>query len=112
MDEKEGIDASDDFLGPVQPLLAMCLSCGALLLVRLPQFRLSSNPTVTRLVEYTVVTVHLSKRLENLVFGLSPGGVRVDGGLVYAQGNMPSYRHRNDTATSRTVVMRKTRVSG
>jgi len=34
-----------------------------------------------------------------------------DGGLVYAHGNMPSYKHRKDTAMSRTVVTKKTRVS-
>lgn len=34
-----------------------------------------------------------------------------DGGLVYVQGNIPSYKHHNDTAMSRTVRTRKTWVS-
>jgi len=33
------------------------------------------------------------------------------GGLVYTQGNMPSYKYRNDKAMSRTVVRRKTQVT-
>ena len=40
-----------------------------------------------------------------------PPLLEYDGGLVYAQGNMPSYKHRKDIAMSRTVVTKKTRVS-
>ena len=35
----------------------------------------------------------------------------INGGLVHAEGKMPSYKHRKDTAMSRTVVPRKTLVS-